>query len=69
MDAVFGDNILPSLVLALGGALAVGTLMALIKPPTNPRDGSLVKPPLRRSLVQIVIGTFASVWALASMLT
>ncbi len=66
---MFGDNILPSLVLALGGALAIGTLMALIKPPTNPKDGSLVKPPLARSIVQIVIGAFASLWALVSMLT
>ncbi len=66
---MFGDNILPSLVLALGGALAVGTLVALIKPPTNPKDGSLVKPPLKRSLVQIVIGSFASLWALVSMMS
>ena len=66
---MFGDNILPSLVLALGGALAVGTLFALVKPPTNPKDGSLNKPPLKRSLVQIAIGAFASLWALVSMLT
>lgn len=65
---MFGDNILPSLVLALGGALAVGTLFALVKPPTNPKDGSLNKPPLTRSLVQIAIGAFASLWALVSML-
>ena len=66
---MFGDNLLPLLLLALGGALAVGTLLALIKPPANPQDGNLARPPLGRSLIQIVIGTIAAVWALVSMLT
>ncbi|MFW2380548.1 MAG: hypothetical protein ACN4GZ_02235 [Acidimicrobiales bacterium] len=66
---MLGDNLLPLLLLALGGALAAGTLMALIKPPTNPKDGNLAKPPLGRSVVQIAIGTIAAIWALVSMLT
>ena len=66
---MFGDNLLPLLLLALGGALAVGTGLALIRPPQNPKDGSLAKPPLGRSLVQIGIGSIAAVWALVTMLT
>jgi hypothetical protein len=66
---MFGDNLLPLLLLALGGALAVGTLMALVKPPSNPKDGNLARPPLGRSVIQIAIGTVAAVWALVSMLT
>jgi hypothetical protein len=66
---VFGDNLLPSLVLALGGALAAGTLMALIRPPADPKDGSLERPPLVRSIVQIAIGSIAAIWALVSMFT
>ncbi len=66
---MFGDNLLPLLLLALGGALAVGTLLALVNPPANPKDGQLARPPLGRSLIQIAIGSVAAVWALVSMLT
>ncbi len=66
---MFGDNLLPSLVLALGGALAAGTLLALIKPPANREDGNLERPPLTRSVVQIVIGSLAAIWAIASMVS
>jgi len=31
-----GDDLLPWLVLAIGGALAVGTTLALVRPPRNP---------------------------------
>lgn len=65
---MFGDNLLPSLVLALGGALAVGTLLALVRPPATRAEGALEKPPLGRSLVQIAIGTVAALWAAVSML-
>lgn len=66
---MFGDNLLPSLVLALGGALAVGTLLALVKPPAERAEGALDTPPLARSLVQIAIGSIAAAWAAVSMLT
>lgn len=66
---MFGDNLLPSLVLALGGALAAGTLLALVKPPAKRAEGALDTPPLARSLVQIAIGSIAAVWAAVSMLT
>jgi hypothetical protein len=65
----FGDDLLPWLVLALGGALAVGTVVALVRPPKNPRTGDLRRPPLARSVVMIVVGGLAAIWGLASLLT
>ena len=64
-----GDDLLPWLTLALGGALAVGTLLALVRPPVDPRDGDLHRPPLARSVVMIVIGTVVALWGLVSLLT
>jgi hypothetical protein len=69
-----GDNLLPLLVLAFGGAMAVGTIMALVRPPdasTSPaarggKDAPRVS--LARSIVFIAIGTIAAFWALASLL-
>ena len=62
-----GDDLLPWLVLAVGGALAVGTGMALVRPRYD-EDGELVaKPPFGRSVVMIVIGLVAALWALASL--
>ena len=63
-----GDDLLPMLTLAIGGALAVGTLAALVRPRSDVPEGELARPPLARSLIQITIGTVVSVWALASLL-
>ncbi len=62
-----GDDLLAYLVLALGGALFAGNLMALIKPPP-PKEGDLAKAPVGRSVLMGVIGLIAAVWALASLL-
>jgi len=64
-----GEDLLAYLVLALGGALVVGNVMALIKPPERPKDeGDLARAPLARSLTMAVLGAVAAVWALASLL-
>ena len=63
-----GDNLLPLLVLALGGALAIGTIVALVRPPRDPKSGDLSRPPLARSIVMIAIGGIAAIWGLASIL-
>lgn len=83
-----GENLLPYLVLAMGAALAVGNLMALLVPRQSPTtrptpdgddlDGAatendlvavdLERPPVGRSLLMILIGTLASLWAIASLL-
>jgi hypothetical protein len=65
-----GEDLLPLLVLALGGAMAVGNLVALVRPPERPRDeGDLARAPLARSVLFVAIGLVASVWALASVLS
>jgi hypothetical protein len=63
-----GDDLLGYLVLALGGALFAGNLMALIKPPP-PKEGDLAKAPVARSVVMGLIGLIAAVWALASLIS
>jgi hypothetical protein len=65
----FGDDLLPWLVLALGGALAIGTIIALVRPPKNPETGDLSRPPLARSIVMIALGSVAAIWGLASLVT
>ena len=64
-----GNDLLPFLVLALGGALAVGNGLALVRPPAEPKAGELTKAPVGRSLVMIAIGLLAAIWALASLIT
>jgi len=63
-----GENLLPLLVLALGGALLVGNVMAVVRPPEQTREGELERAPVARSLGMAVVGLVAAVWALASLL-
>jgi hypothetical protein len=65
---LLGDDLLPLLVLALGGAMAVGSLLALVRPPEAARDGDLERAPVARSVVMIAIGLVAALWALGSLL-
>ncbi len=69
-DSTFllGDDLLPLLVLAFGAAMAVGSALALVRPPAKHEDGELARPPLGRSVVMIVVGSIAALWALASLL-
>ena len=62
-----GENILGWLLLALGGAMAVGNATALARPPRQRADGDLVRPPVGRSVLYIVLGTVAARWAIASL--
>jgi hypothetical protein len=59
-----GDQLLPYLVLAIGGALVVGNGLALVRPPAETGGR---RPPLARSVVMIVVGLVAAVWALATL--
>ena len=63
-----GNDLLAWLILALGGALFAGNVMALVKPPP-PKEGDLAKAPLGRSVLMGVIGLVAAVWALASLVS
>jgi hypothetical protein len=63
-----GEDLLPLLLLALGGALVMGNVLALVRPPQEAKAGDLERPPLARSVVMIVIGLVTAVWALASLI-
>jgi hypothetical protein len=67
-DALLGGDPLPWLVLAVGAALALGTVFALVRGEGDPADGELARPPLGRSVVMIGVGVLAAVWALASLI-
>jgi hypothetical protein len=66
-----GNDLLPLLVLALGGALCVGNVAAVVRPPDRGRRaaGDLPQAPLVRSLVMAALGLVAAVWAVASLLS
>ena len=65
-----GDDLLAWLVLALGGALLVGNVLAMVRPPDRPPDDSaLERAPIARSIVMAVVGGVAAIWALASLVT
>lgn len=63
-----GENLLAYLVLALGGALAVGNILAVVKPPEKAKsDTDLQKAPIARSVAMALVGTVAAIWAIASL--
>ena len=62
-----GDNLLPYLVLALGGALLVGNGLALVRPRPDATDGELPRAPVGRTIVMMIVGGVATVWALATL--
>lgn len=65
-----GDDLLPFLVLAFGGALFVGNLLAVVKPPERQLDeGHLERAPVARSLSFALIGLIAAIWAIASLVS
>jgi len=65
-----GEDILIWLVLALGGAMAVGNFLALVRPAERQhREGDLERAPVARSVVFIVVGLVAAVWALGSLIS
>lgn len=64
-----GDNLIVWLLLALGGALLVGNVLALVRPPVEPRDeGDLASAPRGRSIVMAAIGLVVVVAALGGLL-
>jgi hypothetical protein len=66
-DLFGGADLLPLLVLALGGALAVGNVLALLRPPAQTKQGELSRAPAARSLLMVVVGAVAAVWAIATL--
>ena len=64
-----GPDILAYLVLALGAAMAVGSVLAIVRPPVARREGDHEQAPLGRSVAFAAVGVVAALWALGSLLT
>ena len=62
-----GDDLLAYLVLALGGALFAGNVLAIVRPPAERREGELARAPIGRSVLMAAIGFVALVWAVGSL--
>ncbi len=65
-----GEDLLAYLVLALGGALCVGNILAIVKPPLRPKsEEDLPRAPIVRTVTMALIGGIAAAWALASLVS
>ncbi len=65
-----GEDLLPFLVLAFGGALFAGNLLAVVKPPERQLDDdNLERAPVARSLAFAALGLIAAIWAIASLVS
>ncbi len=63
-----GQDLLAWLVLALGGALFAGNVLALVRPPEQaPGAGELARAPVTRTVAMAALGLVAALWALASL--
>ena len=62
-----GQDLLAYLVLAIGGAMAVGSIAALVRPPTQRSEGDLEQAPVARSIAFALIGLVGAIWAVASL--
>ena len=66
---MLGNDLLPLLVLALSGAMFLGNVLALVRPPQQARAGDLARAPRGRTVLMAAIGLLASIWAIASLIT
>ena len=68
----FYDEVLRELLVALGAALFIGNLLALVRrraPASLAEDGQVLRqPPLARTLAFLLIGLVVAFWGLASLL-
>lgn len=62
-----GDDLLPWMLVAFGGAMAVGTALALFRPSVDADGEPRERPPMVRSLAFIVVGAVCAIWGLASI--
>jgi hypothetical protein len=63
-----GEDLLAYLVLAIGGALCVGNVLAIVRPPPDVAEGDLEQAPIVRSVVMAVVGGLAAFWAVGSLI-
>ncbi len=64
-----GPDLLAYLVLALGAAMACGSLLAIVRPPETRKEGDLERAPVARSVAFAAVGVVAALWALGSLVT
>jgi hypothetical protein len=69
-----GKDLLAYLVLALGGAMCVGNVLAIVRPPSRskkPKHASddLDRAPIARTITMAIVGGVAAAWALVSLLS
>lgn len=64
-----GPDLLAYLVLALGAAMACGSILALVRPPEARKEGDLERAPLARSVAFAAVGVLAALWALGSLVS
>lgn len=64
-----GPELMVLIVLALGAAMVVGNVMALLRPPERTPEGDLQRAPVLRSAVMVGVGALAAIWAIASLIT
>lgn len=63
-----GEDILAWLVLAFGGAMFVGNVLALVRPPQRRTEsGDLAATPKARTIIMALVGLVAALWALVSL--
>ncbi|MEO5974594.1 MAG: hypothetical protein ABIQ38_05260 [Ilumatobacteraceae bacterium] len=64
-----GQDLLAWLVLALGAAMCVGNVLAVVRPPATRREATdLERAPVARSVTMATVGGLAALWALASLI-
>ncbi len=65
-----GNDLIVWMLLALGGALFAGNLLAVVRPPTGPKqEGDLPRAPRARSLTMATIGLVVALAALGALIT
>ena len=63
-----GEDILAWLVLAFGGAMFVGNVLALVRPPQKQSEaGDLTTASKTRTIIMAIVGFIAALWALVSL--
>ena len=63
-----GQDLLAWLLLAIGGALGVGNVLAIVRPPVDPETGEVRNVPVARSVGMAAIGFIVAIWGLASLI-
>lgn len=63
------DDLLRFLFLAFGGALVVGNVLALVRPPADSDPDRPDRPPMARCVTMIIIGMVAVIWAVATLVS